>query len=407
MLHMIRSFHLIIALGVLSCFSAAGAEEPSATRRLLYVAEPGIRDYARYGGTGIVVFDIDHGHHFVRRIAVPALGTDAHPNAVKGVCASAATGRLYVSTTKDLTCMDLKDDKIVWHRVYDSGCDRMSISPDGKVLYEPTLEGKYWHVIDAGNGDELAKIVTDSGAHNTVFGLDGRLVFLAGLHSPVLSVSDAKTPQVVRTCGPFAAPIRPFTVNGSSTRCYVCVNDLLGFEIGDLDSGKKLCRVEVQGYSKGDIKRHGCPSHGVGLTPDEKEVWVTDSHNRRMHVFDNTLMPPKQVASIPLRDEPGWITFSIDGRYAYPSTGEVIDVKTRQIVTALKDEAGRDVESEKLLEIDFSGDKPTRAGDQFGLLLVVDTREHLSTALVVRSVRELQSGDVVEMHAAGAGGGSN
>ena len=26
-----------------------------------------------------------------------------------------------------------------------------------------------------------------------------------------------------------------------------------------------------------------------------------------------------------LRDEPGWITFSIDGQYAYPSTGDVID----------------------------------------------------------------------------------
>ncbi|HET9754315.1 MAG TPA: LysM domain-containing protein, partial [Myxococcales bacterium] len=45
--------------------------------------------------------------------------------------------------------------------------------------------------------------------------------------------------------------------------------------------------------------------------------------------------------------------------------------------------------------------------ENVGLLLVVDAREHLSTALVVRSVRELQSGDLVEMHAAGAGGGSN
>jgi hypothetical protein len=41
-----------------------------------------------------------------------------------------------------------------------------------------------------------------------------------------------------------------------------------------------------------------------------------------------------------------------------------------------------------------------------GLLLVVDTKEHLSTAIVVKSVRELQQGDVVEMHAAGAGGGA-
>jgi LysM repeat protein len=43
--------------------------------------------------------------------------------------------------------------------------------------------------------------------------------------------------------------------------------------------------------------------------------------------------------------------------------------------------------------------------ENVGLLLVVDTTEHLSTALVVKSVRELEVGDQVEMRAAGAGGG--
>ena len=61
-------------------------------------------------------------------------------------------------------------------------------------------------------------------------------------------------------------------------------------------------------------------------------------------------MPPKQVASIRVRDQPGWITFSLDGRYAYPSTGDIIDTKTRQIVGGLTDERGRAVQSEKMVE---------------------------------------------------------
>ena len=44
--------------------------------------------------------------------------------------------------------------------------------------------------------------------------------------------------------------------------------------------------------------------------------------------------------------------------------------------------------------------------ENVGLLLVVDAREHLCTAIVVKSVRELQEGDVVEMRASGAGGGA-
>ncbi len=145
------------------------------------------------------------------------------------------------------------------------------------------------------------------------------------------------------------------------------VNDLLGFEIGDLVSGQKLGRVEVVGFKKGPTKRHGCPSHGIGLAPDEKELWLTDSFNTRLHIFDLTVDPPRQKDSIVLRDEPGWITFSINGDHAYPSTGEIIATRAHKIVALLKDEKGRDVQSEKMIEIDFRGNDPVAAGDQFGL----------------------------------------
>src|SRR5581483_6191391 len=101
--------------------------------------------------------------------------------------------------------------------------------------------------------------------------------------------------------------------------------------------------------------------------PDEKELWLADAHNSRMHVFDMTVQPPKQIASLKLREQPGWVTFSLDGRYAYPSTGEVFDTATKTIVAALKDETGREVHSEKMVEIVFKDGAPIRAGDQFGL----------------------------------------
>ena len=74
----------------------------------------------------------------------------------------------------------------------------------------------------------------------------------------------------------------------------------------------------------------------IGLTPDEKEIWLCDSANSRLHVFDATVLPPRQTASIKVRDEPGWVTFSLDGRFAYPSTGDVVDTRTKKIVAALQ-----------------------------------------------------------------------
>ena len=160
--------------------------------------------------------------------------------------------------------------------------------------------------------------------------------------------------------GPFSNSIRPFTVNGTQTLCFVNVNELLGFEVGDLRTGKMLHRVEIPGVPRGPVKRHGCPSHGIGMTPNEQEIWVSDGHNSQMHIFDATVMPPRWVAHVELREQPGWVTFSLDGSFAYPSTGEVFDVATRQIVARLSDERGREVHSEKMLEIDFQEGHPLR-----------------------------------------------
>lgn len=336
-------------------------------RRLLYVACPGIRNYLEYGGHGVLVFDIDHGHQLVKRIKLAGLNESGAPLNVKGICASAETKRLYVTTTRTMTCLDLLTEKILWEKPYPAGCDRMAISPDGKTIYVPSLEGALWYVVDAMSGDILKRVTPNSGAHNTIYGLDGQHAYLAGLHSPLLRVTDTATHTISKEVGPFSNMIRPFTINGRQTLCFVNLNELLGFEVGDLKTGRKLHRVEVQGYQQGPTKRHGCPSHGVGLTPDEKELWLCDAHNRRMHIFDNTVMPPRQVACIELHDEPGWITFTRDGKYAYPSTGEVIEVASRKIVTLLKDEKGGEVGSEKMVEIDFRGAQPVRVGDQFGL----------------------------------------
>lgn len=338
-----------------------------ATKRLLYVAEPGIRNYVEYGGVGILVYDVDAGFKFVKRIPTWSYAVGQAPENIKGIVANAKTGRLYLSTPKRIAAFDLVTEKMVWDKTYDGGCDRMALTPDGRTLFVPSFEGPHWLAVDAMTGEVVKKFETNSGAHNTICSLDGRFAYLAGLKSPLLPVVDVKAMEIARRVGPFGNVIRPFTINGAQSLVYVNVNDLLGFEIGDLKTGKLLHRVEVAGYSKGPVKRHGCPSHGVGLTPDEREVWLCDGFNESLHIFDNTVMPPRQIKSLKVRDQPGWISFSLDGSRAYPSTGEVFDVKTKQTLALLTDEEGRKVMSEKLLEIEFVGGKPVRAGDQFGL----------------------------------------
>lgn len=340
--------------------------------RYLYVAVPGIRNYLGYGGHGILVFDMDNNHRFVKRIKTQGLDKDGKPLNVKGVAVSMPLNSIFISTLQTLQRIDLTTEKIVWEKAYEGGCDRMSISPDGKIMYLPSLEKDFWNVVDCNTGDIIKKIMVVRRAHNTIYGLSGKHAYLADIASPYLHVTDTKTHTIVKQVGPFGEGIRPFTVNGSETLAFVNVDGLLGFEVGDLKTGKAVARVVVQGWNMGEVRRHGNPSHGIGLTPDEKEVWVSDGHNMRMHVF-SAVEPYQQLTTIPLQDMPGWVTFSLDGKYAYPSSGEVIDVKTRKILLTLQDEFYNNVASEKMVEIHFDGNKAVKAGDQFGLGRVMNT----------------------------------
>jgi hypothetical protein len=67
--------------------------------------------------------------------------------------------------------------------------------------------------------------------------------------------------------------------------------------------------VTEQGFEAKPPLRHGVFSHGVGLTPDETEVWVA--------------------------------AFSLDGRHVYAPTGEIVDVATKKVIGSSSTRPGR------------------------------------------------------------------
>ncbi len=348
------------------CLSAMAPTQSSAaeTRRLLYVTVP---DGA--GGTkghGIYIYDIDDGHKFVRAIDIPEMG------GTRGVCASAVTDKLYYAhgNTK-LACMDLITEKKLWENVYtkaEGGADRIQITPDGKKLYVPSgwwSTDPYNKVVDGATGKLITKIhITDAGGcHNTIVSLDGKRAYCASTKYNYLTVVDTATDKIVRRIGPYRAMIWPHTVNSRGTLSFVNVDHILGFEIGDLKTGEKLHTVWIKGL---EDERRRC--HGIGMNPDETEIWLVDQDQKRLYVFDATVMPPVEKQHIDTSAKVhGWITFSMDGRYAYPDTGDVIDAKTKKIIATLVDGEGKRVTSSKFIEIHFRDGQPVRVGQQMGM----------------------------------------
>jgi len=349
---------LFTALFLAPAASAAEAQ----TKRYLYLSTPDAAQSEGRSGTGILIFDIDDGHKLARRIEVPIF-----KEGLRGFTGSAATRCVYYSTqNRRLGCFDLEKEKVVWDRQYEAGCDRSSITLDGKKLYAPT---GWWYagedsgflVINAETGEKIKRIQVGPQAHNSIVSLDGKSLYLGT--KTMLSVFDTENEKLSRQVtdvGEFG--IFPYTLDRRNRTAYVCLGKHVGFDVVDLEAGKVLHRVLA---GKEPIAHR---THGAGLTPDGKELWISDQDGKKLFIFDATKMPPRESGQVELsQGGHGWVCFSLDGRYAWSHTPDVFEVKSKKLAATLKDEKGNPVSSSKFIEVHFQGDKLVAMGNEFGL----------------------------------------
>lgn len=344
-------------------------------RELIYVTLPGsLETPAYHNGTGIVVLDAANDYLFVKRIPTWDYPASMSPEQVSGVAASAMTNMIYVAARGRLGAWDLATDKKVWDTELDGHCcERPQVTPDGKYIVVGSDLKDYWYVVDPRTGKMLHKLDAplSPGAHNLNLSADGKTAFMSP-NNPVMTISDVATGKLIRNIT-FQDHIRVFVINKDATRIYTNLNNLNGFEIADVATGKILAHVENSGDWKSKWNAtprpripHGCPSHGIALVNDEKEVWVADGVNNLIHIFDNTKPVPVEVGTIKPSHGVYWITIGLDGKYAYVSSGDIIDTKTHKIVGTMKDEFGKTMYSEKLLDMSFRDGKLQRVANQFG-----------------------------------------
>src|SRR2546421_11859728 len=124
---------LTFLIGILLSI-AVPAFGDSETKHYLYLSTPDAAQEQGRSGNGILIFYIDNGHKFVRRIDIPSF-----KEGLRGLTGSLKNHRVYFSTSnRRLGCFDLETEKVIWEKVYEAGCDRSSITQDGKKIYVPT-----------------------------------------------------------------------------------------------------------------------------------------------------------------------------------------------------------------------------------------------------------------------------
>jgi DNA-binding beta-propeller fold protein YncE len=372
-------------------YDAAGNHSPQSTAAsATTLSAVGVQHYEYvFPANAIDVYDMDNAQKLVKTISLPQ-ATD-----IRGAVASPATHMLYVSYGGDggvngggsILELDLLHDQVIWTRSYPEGVDSMAISPDGKTIYLPVGEASSastWDVLDASSGDITNTIQGGPGPHNTIVSLNGEHVYMGGRNAGYLSVADTWTDHVIKEIGPLLpGGVRPFTINGAETLAFTTATGFLGFQVSSITTSRVLYTVPVSGgfpYTPGQ-PGPSSPSHGISLSPDEKELWVMDQPNDYVHVFDLSGLPaspPKQIADIKLTRpmtgaqlgctydclREGWLQHSLDGRFVYVGdSGDVIDTATRQSVANLEPLYN----SRVFLEIDWSNGLPVATSSRSGL----------------------------------------
>jgi YVTN family beta-propeller protein len=136
---------------------------------------------------------------------------------------------------------------------------------------------------------------------------------------------------------------RPYVVSPDGKTMYIAVADLHGFVIVDIPGQKVTERIEIPAqHATLRQLQYETPdtlTHGLALTPDGSELWVSSLLDDSMYIYD--VKAKKITGRVSTGEGPNWIVFTPDGKYACVSNTDtddvsIIDVKTRREVSRVK-----------------------------------------------------------------------
>jgi YVTN family beta-propeller protein len=316
----------ILLAGLLWFLGSAAATSPAAEpMRKLYVANS--------AGNDLHIIDTAT-NQVVKRVEV---GPEPH-----GLAATANGDRIFITIENthgdsgELLWFDPVADKVTRRIKIGPRPNQLACTPSGKLVYIPCDDASWW-VVDAERGEVLTRIATGGRPHNTLSSPDGKRMYLGPKGSYHVLIADAVTHKLIGEIPLSDAP-RPIAISQDEKRLYANVDTLIGFEVADIPSRKVTHRVAAE--VPAELLRQSSRSHGIGLTPDEQEIWMCDVFHDRTYIFDATADPPRQVATIVMQGGGYWMCFSPDGKWCYMSerignTVAVIDTATRRIVARI------------------------------------------------------------------------
>jgi YVTN family beta-propeller protein len=274
-----------------------------------------------------------------------------------GVAFSSDGSRVYVSDEADSTLdvFDRKTGKLVKKVALSAHPNNIAVAKDGRIVVGIAREPGALDIIDPSTLTLSKSVPVNGRLHNVYVTPDGRYVVTGSIRTGIITVIDLATEQPVWEVK-LDKGIRPMAIEagpgGSTKRIFVQLSDFNGFAVVDFAARKEVARVQLPA-AKGEFETDGdratAPSHGIGVAPDGKTLWVTSIPNNAVYVYslpDLGLKGEVALPSLKLREHglisavANWVTFTPDSKTIYVSNAglrsvSAIDTKSMKLIAVV------------------------------------------------------------------------
>ena len=280
------------------------------------------------------------------------------PEAAHGIAFSPDGARVYVSNESQSTLdvFDRQTGKLIKQVALSERPNNIAVAKDGRIVIGLARGKGALEIVD-GTTLQIKKTIPVNGRlHNVYVTPDNKYVITGSLRTGIITVIDLATEAIAWEVN-LGKGIRPMTMDvnadGSTRRIFVQISDLNGFAVVDFATRKEVARITLPKTPvvfDSDPGRDTAPSHGMGVAPDNKTLWVTSIPNNAVFVYsldDLNLVGEVALPALklpgrgPIASVPNWVTFTPDSKTVYVSNAGIqsvtaIDVPTRKVKAVIK-----------------------------------------------------------------------
>jgi len=273
------------------------------------------------------------------------------PEAMHGVNFAPDGSRVYISNESQSTLdvFDRKSGKLIKQVPLSNRPNNIAVAKDGRIAVGIARGDGALDIVDPATLTVKKTIPVHGRLHNVYVTPDGKYVLAGSIPNKLLTVIDLATETVAFEVK-MSAGVRPMAIetnpDGSTKRIFAQLSDLNGFAVVDFAERKEVARIELPKPAKDfetDGGRNTSPSHGIGVSPDNKTLWVTSIPNNTVVVYSlpdlkmigHVDLPALKVAGHdPISAVANWVTFTPNGKLVYVSNAglrSVTAIDTRRM----------------------------------------------------------------------------